>query len=139
MNIAWWHRFRHPQGGHPAEERERGRVTLGPGPLVQRDDRADEQVPRAAQHHHERPDRPDPAGDRIGPPAPQPVIDLRLLPGHRRMQAHRTRTCARRTSSGRFAATYRRSDATDTASPRSSRSRWWIVATVTRASSCATM
>jgi|GEM_PF-1482470 len=34
-----------------------------------------------------------------------------------------TVTCARRTSSGRFAATYRRSDATDTASPRSSRSR----------------
>ena len=35
-----------------------------------------------------------------------------------------TVTCDRRASSGRFAATYRRNDATDAASPRSSASRW---------------
>ena len=74
-------------GGHPAEERERSHVAFGPGPLVHGDDRADEQVPRAAQHHRECPDRPDPAGDRISPPAQQPVIDLGLLTGYRWMQA----------------------------------------------------
>ncbi len=73
--------------GHPAEEPERGHVALGPRLLVHRDDRADEHVPRAAQHHRERPDRADPAGDRVSPPAQLPVVDLRLLTRHGRMQA----------------------------------------------------
>jgi hypothetical protein len=47
----------------------------------------DEHVPRAAQHHRERPDRAEPARDRISPPAQQPVVDLRLLTRHRRVQA----------------------------------------------------
>ena len=41
-------------------------------------------VPRAAQHHHKRPDGAQLAGDRVQPPAQLPVVDLRLLPGLRR-------------------------------------------------------
>ena len=44
-------------GRHPAEEGKRGHVALAPGLLVQPDHRPHEQVPRAGQHHHERPDR----------------------------------------------------------------------------------
>jgi hypothetical protein len=68
-------------GGHPAEELKRRHMALGPGILVHLDDRAHEHVPRAAQHHRERPDRPELARDRIGPPAQLPVVDLRLLAG----------------------------------------------------------
>ena len=69
---------RHQPGRHPCEKPERRHVTLGPGVLVQPDHRAHEHVPRAAQHHHERPDHmPDP-GHRVGPAAQLPVIDLRF-------------------------------------------------------------
>ena len=41
--------------------------------------RADEHVPRAGQHHHERPDRPHLPRHRIEPASQNPVVDLRLL------------------------------------------------------------
>ena len=67
-------------GRHPAEELERRHVALGPGPLVHPDHRADEQVPRAAQHHRERPDRVAAARSTGSSPAAQlAVVDLRLL------------------------------------------------------------
>jgi hypothetical protein len=65
--------------GDPAEELERGHMAFGPGVLVQPDHRAHEHVPRAAQHHHERPDHMPGPGHRIGPPAQLPVIDLGFL------------------------------------------------------------
>ena len=72
---------RHQPGRDAAEERERLDVALGPGPLVHLQHRADEHVPRAGQHHHERPDRPELPGHRVQPAAQHPVVDLRLLPG----------------------------------------------------------
>ena len=54
-------------------------MALGPGVLAEPDHRAHEHVPRAAQHHHERPDHmPDP-GHRVRPPAQLPVVDLGFL------------------------------------------------------------
>ena len=82
--------------------------------------------------------RPQLPGRRVQPAAQLPVIDLRLLPGLGRARVH-TRTCDRRISSGTFAATYRRKLCTLTASPCSSRSRWWIVDIRTPAFSCPTM
>ena len=70
---------RHQAGGDAAEERERLHVALGPGPLVHLHHRADEHVPRAGQHHHERPDRPHLPRHRIKPASQNPVVDLRLL------------------------------------------------------------
>ena len=67
-------------GRDAAEERERLHVTLGPRPLVHLQHRADKHVPRARQHHHERPDRAELPGNRVRPPAQHPVVDLRLLP-----------------------------------------------------------
>jgi len=55
-------------------------MALGPGPLVHLEHRADEHVPRAAQHHRERVHRVPPPGPRVGPAAELPVVDLRLLP-----------------------------------------------------------
>ena len=70
---------RHQPGRDPAEEPERGHMRLTPRMLIQPDHRAHEHVPRAAQHHHERPDHmPDP-GHRVRPAAQLPVVDLRLL------------------------------------------------------------
>jgi hypothetical protein len=37
-------------------------------------------VPRARQHHHERPHRAAPPGGRVGPHPEPPVVDLRLPP-----------------------------------------------------------
>jgi hypothetical protein len=56
-------------------------MALGPGPLVHLQHRPDEHVPRAGQDHHERPDRAELPGHRVGPAAQHPVVDLRLLPG----------------------------------------------------------
>ena len=64
---------RHQPGRDAAEERERLDVALGPGPLVHLQHRADEHVPRAGQHHHERPDGaqlPGHAGPASGPACP---------------------------------------------------------------------
>ena len=72
---------RHQPGRDAAEERERLHVALGPRPLVHLQHRADEHVARAGQHHHERPDGPQPPGHRVRPAAQHPVVDLRLLPG----------------------------------------------------------
>ena len=77
---------RHQPGRDAAEEPERSDVALGPGPLVHRQDRPHEHVPRAGQHHHERPHGPQLPGDRVQPPAQLPVVDLRLLPGLRRVR-----------------------------------------------------
>ena len=68
-------------GGHAAEELERRHVALGPRPLVHLQHRADEHVPRARQHHHERPDSAQLPGHRVQPPAQLAIVDLRLLPG----------------------------------------------------------
>ena len=69
---------RHQPGRHPAEERERRHMALAPPLLIQPDHRPHEQVPRARQHHHERPDRHRLPGRRVQPAAQPPVIDLRL-------------------------------------------------------------
>jgi hypothetical protein len=81
-----------------------GAVALGPGSLVHLQHRTDEHVPRAGQHHDERPHDPELAGHRVEPAAELPVVDLRLLPGLGRPRVPH-RHCARRTSSGMFAAT----------------------------------
>ena len=78
---------RHQPGRDPAEKGERRHVAFGPGVLVQPDHRADEHVPRAAQHHRERPDHMLPPGRRVQPAAQLPVIDLRLLAGLSRIRA----------------------------------------------------
>ena len=65
-------------GRHPAEERERRHVAFAPPLLVQPDHRPHEQVPRARQHHHERPHRDRLPRRRVQPAAQPPVIDLRL-------------------------------------------------------------
>ena len=69
---------RHQPGRDPAEERERRHMALAPPLLVQPDHRPHEQVPRARQHHHERPDRHQLPARRVQPAAQPPVIDLRL-------------------------------------------------------------
>ena len=69
---------RHQPGRHSAEEPERRDMALGPRMLVHADDRADEHVPRAAQHHRERVHRVPASRRRVGPAAHLPVIDLRL-------------------------------------------------------------
>ena len=51
-------------------------------------------------------------GHRIQPPAELPVVDLRLLPGLRRVRAPAPSPATGAISSGRFAATYRRKLAT---------------------------
>jgi hypothetical protein len=66
-------------GRDPAEELERRDVALGPGPLVHLQHRPHEHVPRAGQHHDERPHGAQPPGQRVQPPAELSVIDLRLL------------------------------------------------------------
>ncbi len=70
---------RHQPGRDAAEEPERGGVALGPGALVHLQHRPDEHVPRAGQHHDERPDGAQLAGQRVQPPAQLAVVDLRLL------------------------------------------------------------
>ena len=75
---------RHQPGRNAAEELERLDMALGPGPLVHLQHGTDEHVPRAGQHHHERPHRAELPGHRVEPPAQHPVVDLRLLPGLRR-------------------------------------------------------
>jgi len=72
---------RHQAGRDPGEELERGDVALGPRALVHPQHRPHEHVPRAGQHHNERPHRAQLAGQRVQPPAQLPVVDLRLLPG----------------------------------------------------------
>ena len=72
--------------GDAAEELKRRDVALGPCALVHLQHRPHEHVPRAGQHHHERPDRPQLPGDRVQPPAELPVVDLRLLPGLSRVR-----------------------------------------------------
>jgi hypothetical protein len=52
---------------------------LRPRPLVHLQHRADEHVPRAGQHHDERPGDTELPGHRVQPPAELPVVDLRLL------------------------------------------------------------
>ena len=76
-------------GRDPAEELEGLHVALGPGMLVQPDHRPHEQVPRAAQHHHERPDHVPGPGQRVKPAAHLPVIDLRFLARLARCQPRR--------------------------------------------------
>jgi hypothetical protein len=56
-------------------------MAFGPRPLVHLQHRPHEHVPRAGQHHHERPDRPQLPAHRVQPAAQLTVIDLRLLPG----------------------------------------------------------
>jgi len=94
-----------------AEERERLHVRCGPLPLVHHQGRAHEHVPAARRappaiaHTVRR--RPVP-GRATSPTA---VVNLHLRTGHRHGTARSTVTCARRTSSGRFARTRRRVDA----------------------------
>ena len=112
----------HQPGRDAAEERERLDVALGPGPLVHRQDRADEQVPRAGQHHDQCPDGAEPPGRRVGPPAEHPVVDLGLLPGRGRTAGSRPSPAPGaplRDVSADIAA----DDATLVASPRQRRSR----------------
>ena len=73
--------------GDRAEELERLHVALGPRVLVQPEHRAHEHVPRAGQHHRERPDHQPLPGRRVQPPAQLPVIDLRLGAGLGRIRA----------------------------------------------------
>ncbi len=61
-------------------------MAFGPRPLVHLQHRPHEHVPRAGQHHHERLHRPQLPGRRVQPAAQLPVIDLRLLPGLRRVR-----------------------------------------------------
>ena len=74
LEVVW-----HQPGRHPAEKLKRRGMALGPGPLVHRQHRPHEHVPRAAQHHHERLHRAQLPGRRVQPAAQLPVIDLRLL------------------------------------------------------------
>ena len=73
-------------GRDTGEELERGYVAFGPRPLVHLQHRPYEHVPRAGQHHDECLHRPQFPGDRVEPAAQLPVIDLRLLPGLRRVR-----------------------------------------------------
>ena len=54
-------------------------MALGPRPLVHLQHRPDEHVPRARQHHHERPDSAQLPARRVHPPSQLPIVDLRLL------------------------------------------------------------
>ena len=92
-------------------------------------------MPRARQHHHERPDRVPGAGRRVGPGPSLPVVDLRLTARRPAPAAPSPRPGG--VSSARFAATYRR---TTTATPSAPlRAAAMIVDTVTPAFSCSTM
>ena len=71
-----------------AEELKRPHVRLHPGPLIHADHRADEQVPRAGQHHRERPDPPPALRPRVDPQAQVAVVDLGLLAGRERRPPH---------------------------------------------------
>jgi hypothetical protein len=79
-------------------------VALGPGPLVHLQHRTDEHVPRAGQHHDERPHDPELPGHRVEPAAELPVSICACYPASAGRGFY-TVTCARRTSSGMFAAT----------------------------------
>jgi hypothetical protein len=116
------------------KEGKRIDVGLGPGLLIHDQDWANEHVPRAGQHQHERPHRPPTLGVGITPHPKPAVVDLALRPGLDVVRAQ-PRTWSRRACSGRLARTQRRRLATEASKPCSSRSRWWIVAAVTPASS----
>ena len=75
--------------GYPGEERERLHVRGAPLGLVHAQRRAHEHVPRAAQHHHERPHRAPPPAARVQPHPQLPVVDLRFLPRRWGIAQHR--------------------------------------------------
>ncbi len=79
----------HQPPGRSAEEAQRGHVRLDPYGQRHRHHRADEQVPRAGQHHHKRPHPPGLAGGRVGPQAQVAVVQLGLLAGRWVGLAHR--------------------------------------------------
>ena len=80
---------RHQPGRATLKEPERLDMTVTPGGLVHPDDRADEDQPRARQHHDERLDGVAGLGGRVRP-RPQPaVIDLRLTARLDRPSRHR--------------------------------------------------
>ena len=99
---------RHEPGRAPRRRTRTPPRGLGPRPLVHPHHRPHEHVPRAAQHHHERPHRaplPGRPGRPSGPAARSRSAPLRpARPGAGAAPV----TWSRRTSSGRFAATYRR-------------------------------
>jgi hypothetical protein len=69
----------HQPLGRPAEEPQRRHVGLHPDSKRHRQHRADEQVPRAAEDHHERPHSPPLAGGRVGPLTQVAVVQLGFL------------------------------------------------------------
>ena len=81
--------IRDQPGWNTGEERERLDVRGGPLGLVHDQGRAHEHVPRAAQHHHERPHRAPPPAARVEPHPQLPVVDLRLATGRHGVAQHR--------------------------------------------------
>jgi hypothetical protein len=79
----------HQPPGRPTEEPQRRDVGLHPDSKRHRQHRADEQVPRAAQHHHKRPHPPPLAAGRVGPLTQVAVVQLGFLTRRRVGLAHR--------------------------------------------------
>jgi hypothetical protein len=108
----------------PAEERERLGMRPCPGLLIHPHHGADEQVPGAGQHHHERPHRHRLPADRVAPAAQAPVVDLRLAARLGRWAQHlHLLALAAAGLLRQLGGHQRRREATDESKPRSVTSR----------------